>query len=493
MAIVGRPNVGKSTLFNRLARRRIAVVDDEPGVTRDRLYAMARPAGARFHLIDTGGLDPDNAHAFFVGMREQARMAVEEADVILHITDAKDGLHADDRFVAQMLRESQKPVILVANKAEGRQGADQLTEFYSLGVENVFALSAAHGIGVGDVVDRILELLPPELREESERRAYAEDDAPKGRAARRAAKQAAEALAPPPEANPDRSDEVHLPAQLRVAVVGRPNAGKSSLVNAILGQPRLMVSDIAGTTRDAVDTLVTRGDKSYVFVDTAGLRRKRSVARKLEKFSVVAAVRALEEAHVVCLVLDGFEGVTEQDEKIAELANNAGKALIIVVNKWDLVVDAAKRKKEYTDRVHQEMGFVAYAPVIFVSALRNEVEGVLNTVDDVANHHFRRVGTSKLNKAFEKAQESHHLPSDRGRRITLYYATQVAIGPPTIVVACNQPDGVHLSYQRYLQNKLRDAFGFSGTPLKLIFRKRGEQMGKRGHSHKKRRPPTRRD
>ncbi|MBI5495789.1 MAG: ribosome biogenesis GTPase Der [Deltaproteobacteria bacterium] len=491
VAIVGRPNVGKSTLFNRLARRRIAIVDDEPGVTRDRLYAMARPPGYRFHLIDTGGLDPDNAHEFFVGIREQATVAIEEADVVIHVVDSRAGLHPDDRFVAELLRKHGKPAVTAANKSDAKDHVDLLPEFYELGVADVMPVSAAHGLGVSDLVDKVLSLLPTELRAEAEQRAADEDAQPRGRAARRAAAEAAEAEAPPPEEGEGRGDEVHAPPELRVAIVGRPNAGKSSLVNAILGEPRLMVSEIAGTTRDAVDTLVERDGKRYVLIDTAGLRRKRSVARKVEKFSVVAALHALEDAHVVCLVLDGYEGVTEQDEKIAEMAFNAGKALVIVVNKWDLVEDAVRRREEYAKRVLDEMGFVAYAPVVFASALHKQgTQKVLSTVDTVAQHHFRRVGTARINKAFERAEEGHHLPSFKGRRVSLYYATQVAIAPPTIVVACNMPEGIHPSYRRYLQNAMREQFGFVGTPLKIIFRRRGKDIGRSGHTHRKRRDPT---
>lgn len=468
----------------------MAIVDDEPGVTRDRLYAMARPAGARFHLIDTGGLDPDNDHLFFAGMREQARLAIEEADVVIHVCDARDGLHPDDHYVSELLRKQGKPTITVANKVEGNVGEQLLPEIHGLGVEEVLPVSAAHGLGIADLTEAILRKVGPEMRKAAEARADEEDEAPKGRAARRAAKEAEDAAAPEPEAE-GRPDETHLPDQLAVAVVGRPNAGKSSLINVLLGQPRLMVSDIPGTTRDAVDTLLTREGRTYRIVDTAGLRRKRTVARKLEKFSVVAAIRALEDAHVVVLVMDGYEGVLEQDAKIAQLAHDAGKALILVINKWDLVQEGANDRKKYEARVLKELGFVAYAPVLFVSALRKRgVDALLPLVDEVAHHHFRRVGTGPLNKAFERAQQAHHMPSYHGRRVNMYYATQVAIAPPTMVVACNMPEGVHYSYKRFLQNALREEFGFKGTQLRLHFRRRGKDMGLRGHTHRKRLDPT---
>lgn len=496
VAIVGRPNVGKSTLFNRLARRRLAIVDDEPGVTRDRLYAMARVPEARFHLIDTGGLDPDNTHTFFTGMREQAQLAMEEADVIIHVCDAREGVHPDDRFVADLLRKSGKPTITVANKTEGRRAEELMPELYELGVGQLLPVSAEHALGITDLVEAVLAALPEELADAARAQADEDQAAPKGRAARRARAEeeaaAAEELAPEQESEKeDRGDLAFVPEQLAVAVVGRPNAGKSSLINALLGQPRLMVSDIPGTTRDAVDSLVEDHGKSYRVIDTAGLRRKKSVALKLEKYSVVAALRALEQADVVLLVFDGYEGITEQDARIAQLASEAGKALVLVVNKWDLVEPGAKDMEKYTERIYKAMAFVSYAPAMFVSALKGKgIERILPMVDQVAGHHFRRVGTGRLNRAFEKAQAGHHLPAFKGRRVNLYYATQVAIAPPTVVVACNMPEGIHFSYRRYLTNVLRDEFGFFGTPLRILFRRRGKDMGLRGHTHRKRRDPT---
>ena len=313
IAIVGRPNVGKSTLFNRLARRRIAIVDDEPGVTRDRLYTLARPPGARFHLIDTGGLDPDSKDVFFMGMKEQAKMAIEEADAVILMCDVRAGLHPDDRYVAGILREGAKPTVIAANKIDGKSSPDLLTEMYELGMEHVLPISASHGTGTEDLVETLLSLLTDELREASDKQTDLDENAPKGRAARRAAREAAEEAEPTKDELEDvsRADETHVPDDLRIAVVGKPNAGKSSLINAILGEPRLLVSEIAGTTRDAVDTVITVGPKKYRLVDTAGIRRKRSIALKLEKYSVVAALRAMEDSHLVVLVVDGFEGVTD--------------------------------------------------------------------------------------------------------------------------------------------------------------------------------------
>lgn len=504
VAIVGRPNVGKSTLFNRLARRRIALVDDEPGVTRDRLYSMARPEGFRFHLIDTGGLDPDSKDVFFMGMKEQARMAMEEADCVILLADARAGLHPDDRYVANLLRTGAKPTVIAANKIDGKTSGDLLPEFYELGLEHVFPISATHNIGVLEMIGSVMGLLSPELKKASVDQATFEDSQPKGRAAKRVARVAEEeaaaaaALEAGEEAAPDlvdepesRADEVFLPKEIRVAVVGKPNAGKSSLINAVLGEPRLLVSEIAGTTRDAVDTKVEFNGRTYRVIDTAGIRRKRSVASKLEKYSVVAALRAIEDAHIAVLVIDGWEGVTDQDAKIAEIANERGKAMIVVVNKWDLVQDGADDRMKYAARVRKELGFIGHAPVVFMSALHNRgVDKLLPTCEEVARHHHRRIGTGPLNKALQHALESHNLPSFRGRRVSIYYATQVAIAPPTMVVAVNNPEGIHFSYRRFLLNSLRDSFNFIGTPTRLIFRRRGKDIGTAGHSHKKRQDPT---
>ncbi|MEW5850826.1 MAG: ribosome biogenesis GTPase Der [Myxococcota bacterium] len=493
VAIVGRPNVGKSTLFNRLAHRRIAVVDDEPGVTRDRIYAMARPVGARFHLIDTGGVAQATEDQFAISIRDQARVAIEEADLVVHLCDARAGLHPDDRFVAGMLRQAGKPTVTVANKVDARDAEDLLPELYELGVEEVLPISAAHGLGVGDLVDKILATLPRELSDSAVQQFETEAAQPRTRAERRAAARAADEAPRPEELAPeldDAPDEVSIPDELKVAVVGRPNAGKSSLVNALLGEPRMVVSEIPGTTRDAVDTLLERDGRRFRLIDTAGLRRKRSVARKVEKLSVVVAVRAIEECHLALLVVDGYEGITEQDAKVAELAHEAGKALIIVVNKWDLVQEGARNRQEYTKRVHKELSFVSYAPVLFISAARNEgVSDVLPKVLEVARDHFTRVSTSKLNKALQRTMERHHLPAYKGRRVSLYYCTQVAVAPPTIVVAANMPEGVHFSYRRYLVNALREEFGFQGTPLRVMFKRRGKDIGRAGHTHRKRTDP----
>jgi GTP-binding protein len=482
--------VGKSTLFNRLARRRLSIVDDEPGVTRDRVYALARPQGARFHLIDTGGMAQEGSDAFLPAIRQQVTVAVDEADVIIHLSDGREGLHPDDIHVADLLRRSGKPIITAVNKVDAKEGADGVTEFYRLGVETVLPVSSAHGLGMGDLVDAVLEAVSPELKAAAEAASAFLDTG--GRPAAFSVQDEEDLPAPPPDQE-DRPEEVRLPAELRVAVVGRPNAGKSCLVNAILGEPRMVVSEIAGTTRDAVDSLLEVDGKRFRLVDTAGIRRKRSVAQKLEKLSVFAAIRAIEDAHVAILVLDGYQGVAEQDAKIAQLIVENGKALVIVVNKWDLAEPGVREAPEaYATRVHREMGFVSFAPVLFVSALNQDnTHQVLASVAEVAHHHFRRLATSVLNRLFERAKASHHLPAYKGRLVSLSYCTQVAVAPPTIVVATNVPEGVHFSYRRYLLNTLRQQFGFVGTPVRLIFRRKGRDIGRNDSRPNRRKKPRR--
>ncbi|MDK2820252.1 MAG: GTPase [Clostridia bacterium] len=432
VAIVGRPNVGKSTLFNRIAGGRVAIVENTPGVTRDRIYRDTEWSGRQFILVDTGGIaqidDP-----LIKQVRYQAKQALEQADVILFLVDARTGITSDDEEIANLLRRSGRPVILVANKVEDFSDQSLLNEFYSLGLGDPIPISAAHGLNTGDLLDKVVELLPEEVDDEEEK-------------------------------------------ATKIAVVGRPNVGKSSLVNRLIGEERVIVSDIPGTTRDAIDTYFRKGDKEYILIDTAGIRRKSRISVSTEHYSVLRALRAIERADVVLLIIDGTEGVTEQDKKIAGYGHEKGKASIIVVNKWDIVDKDDKTIIRYTEAIRDQLSFMAYAPILFISALTGQrVNRVLENVDAVAEEAYKRVSTSILNNILQEAVILTPPPSVKGQKIKFYYATQVKIKPPTFVFFTNRPDDVHFSYKRYLENQIRQAFGFEGTPINLIFRRGRER------------------
>jgi GTPase len=431
VAIVGRPNVGKSTLFNRLLGERKAIVDDMPGVTRDRNYAHVDRFDLPFTLIDTGGFEPETPDRLLQQMREQSLLAMNEADVVLFVMDGREGLTVADREVAQMLRRLNKPVFYVVNKVDGDKVEALATDFYALGVAEYFTISAAHNRGVGDLMDAVIAAFPPQ--------GAAEED-----------------------------EDV-----TRIAVVGRPNVGKSSLVNRLLGFERSVANPEAGTTRDSIDTYFTSNKKRYLLIDTAGIRRKGRVSLKIETYSVVDALRSIERADVVLIVINAEEGVTEQDTKIAGYAYEAGRGCVFVVNKWDTLTKDNATIGRFVDKIRTEFKYLAFAPIVFVSARTGQRLGkVMAEVDNVMAQYSKRVSTAELNRVFREAVEEHHAPLARGRRVKFYYATQVGTKPPAFVVFTNQPDGIHFSYERYLTNRFREAFGFTGTPLHLMFRGR---------------------
>ncbi len=431
VAIVGRPNVGKSTLFNRLIGRRKAMVDDTPGVTRDRNYGNVDRFEVPFVLVDTGGFEPESSDRLLQQMREQSQLAMADADLILFVMDGREGLTPADREVAEMLRRADKPVFYLINKVDGDRLEAGVSDFYALGVDNLFPVSAEHNRGIGDLMEAVVAALPAGGRAEE-----------------------AEDLA-------------------RIAVVGRPNVGKSSLVNRLLGFERVVANPTPGTTRDSVDTYFTCNKKRYVLIDTAGIRRKGKTTGKIEKYSVMDALRSIERADVALIVIDAAEGVTEQDERIAGYAYEAGRACIIVVNKWDLPEKDNSTLGAFVERIRSEFKYLPFAPIVFVSALTGQRIGkIMTEVENVMAQYTRRVTTAELNRVFSEAVESHHAPLFQGRRVKFYYATQVGTRPPAFVIFTNRPEGIHFSYERYLANRLRDAFGFAGTPLKIIFRGR---------------------
>ncbi len=435
VAVVGRPNVGKSTLFNALAGDKIAIVKDSPGITRDRIYADINWLNYSFTLIDTGGIEPDSSDIILSQMREQAQIAIDTADVILFMTDVKQGLVDADAKVADMLRRAQKPVILVVNKVDNYQTmmAD-VYEFYNLGIGDPFAISAANRTGIGDLLDEVVKFFPEATEEE-------EDD--------------------------DR---------IRVAIVGKPNVGKSSIINKLLGENRLIVSDIAGTTRDAVDTEVKYNGKEYIFIDTAGLRRKNKIKEDLEHYMIIRTVSAVERADIVVLVIDATEGVTEQDAKIAGIAHDRGKGIIIAVNKWDAIEKNNKTVNEFTAKVRQILSFMPYAEIMFISALTGQrLPKLYEMIDAVNENQSLRVATGVLNEIMAEAVVMQQPPSDKGKRLRLYYITQVSVKPPTFVIFVNDKELMHFSYTRYIENQIREAFGFRGTSLKFIIRERKEK------------------
>ena len=439
VALVGRPNVGKSTLFNRMLGQRRAIVDDTPGVTRDRNYALIKRYDKQFILIDTGGFEPVTEDRLLQQMREQSRLAMDEADVIIFMMDGRSGLTPADHEVADMLRRISKPVLFVVNKVDGEKLENDSADFFSLGVDKLHTISAEHNRGISDLVDELLELLPAETGN-------------------------------------DEDEDV-----TRIAVVGRPNVGKSSLVNRLLGYERVVANPMAGTTRDAIDTLFMCNKKPYLLIDTAGIRRKGKTTQKLEKYSVVDALRSIERADVALVVLDAVEGITEQDERIAGYVHEAGKGCVFVVNKWDAISKDNATYSDYVDKVRYGFKYLSYAPVVFVSAQTGQRVGkIMETVDDVMSQYCRRVSTADLNRVFSEATASHHAPLSHGRRVKFFYTTQVATRPPAFVVFTNQPTGIHFSYERYLVNKFREAFGFNGTPLRIIFRGREtKEFGKK--------------
>ncbi|MCI8696591.1 ribosome biogenesis GTPase Der [uncultured Acetatifactor sp.] len=435
VAVVGRPNVGKSTLFNALAGERISIVQDTPGITRDRIYTDVTWLDRTFTLIDTGGIEPDSKDIILSQMRAQAQIAIDTADVIIFLVDVKQGLVDADDKVADMLRRSHKPVVLVVNKVDSvnKYSAD-VFEFYNLGIGEPHPVSAVNKLGLGDMLEEVVSHFDTEGAGEEE-------------------------------------DE-----RTRVAIVGKPNVGKSSLINKLLGEERLIVSDIAGTTRDAVDTEIVHNGKEYVFIDTAGLRRKNKIKEELERYMIVRAVSAIERSDIVVLLIDAVEGVSEQDAKIAGIAHDRGKAVIIAVNKWDAVEKDDKTIYRVTEKVRNVLSYMPYAEIIFISALTGQrLHKLFDVIDMVSENHAMRVATGVLNEIMAEAVAMQQPPSDKGKRLKLYYITQVAVKPPTFVIFVNKKELMHFSYTRYIENQIRDTFGFRGTPLRFIIRERNEE------------------
>lgn len=434
VAVVGRPNVGKSSLFNALAGKRISIVEDRPGVTRDRIYQDVEWLKHTFTLVDTGGIEPETSDTILKQMREQAQLAIETADVILFMVDGRTGLVDADTQVAELLRRSGKPVVLAVNKIDAyARDSAAIYEFYALGLGDPFAVSAANKQGLGDLMDEVVRHFPEQ-------------------------KEGAE----------DEEDDRTL-----VAVVGKPNVGKSSIINRLLGNNRLLVSDIAGTTRDAVDTEIVHNGRKYVLIDTAGLRRKNKIKEQLEHYMIIRSVSAIERAQVVVLVIDASEGVTEQDAKIAGLAHENGKGVIIAVNKWDLIEKDNKTVNTFTDRIRQTLSFMPYAQILFVSAESGQrLVKLYPLIDMVSENHARRIQTGVLNEVLTRALIMQQPPSDKGKPLKVFYITQVAVRPPTFVLFVNDKELAHFSYVRYIENQIRDAFGFEGTPLKFIVREK---------------------
>ncbi len=439
VAIVGRPNVGKSTLFNKLVGRRMSIVDDTPGVTRDRIYGDCEWLGHTFLLVDTGGIEPNTTDTILAQMRTQAEVAIDTADAIIFVTDLKSGVVATDHEVASMLQKSGKPVVLCVNKCDSIGEPDPaFYEFYNLGLGDPFLVSAAHGHGTGDLLDEVLKYLPESSEEEEE------DDA------------------------------------IRVAVIGKPNAGKSSLINRICGQERVIVSDIAGTTRDSIDTEVENEDGRFVFIDTAGIRRRSRVSDSIEKYSIIRAKMAVERATVCVIMIDATEGFTEQDSKVAGIACENGKACIIAVNKWDAVEKDGKTMDTFRRELMQDFSFMSYAPIIFISAKTGQrIDRLMKLIKFVDDQNSIRISTGNLNTILAHATARVQPPTDKGRRLKIYYMTQASTRPPTFVCFVNNAELFHFSYQRYLENQIREVFGLEGTPVKFVIRERSEGKNKR--------------
>lgn len=434
IAIVGRPNVGKSTFFNYISGKRVSIVEDTPGVTRDRIYADGEWRGRTFTMIDTGGIEAKTNDHILQHMRRQAELAIELADVIVFVVDSRDGITASDEDVAVMLRKSAKPVLVAVNKVDSiGKMSDNCYEFYNFGLGEIYPISSLHGHGTGDLLDACYEHFPP--------------------------------------ADEDEDDEDII----KVAVIGKPNAGKSSLINRILGEERVIVSDVPGTTRDAIDTHVTMGEDKYLFIDTAGIRRKSKIDKGVEQFSVIRSYGAVDRADVCLLMIDAVDGVTEQDTKIAGYAHDQGKAMIIAINKWDLVEKETGTLESFKKNVRQKLSFMQYAPVLFISAKTGQrVNNIYETVKFVHDQAARRVSTGMLNDFLNEILAKVQPPSDKGKRLKIFYMTQASVKPPTFVVFINDIELMHFSYERYIENQLRDAFGFDGTPIRFILRERGK-------------------
>ncbi|VIC08513.1 GTP-binding protein Der [Clostridioides difficile] len=434
VAVVGRPNVGKSTIFNKFAGKRISIVENTPGVTRDRIFAEVEWLDKYFTLVDTGGIEPDSEDIILSQMRNQAMLAMDMSHVILFIVDGKAGITAADKEIAQLLRKTKKPVILVVNKIYSQSQFDNIYDFYELGFGTPFAVSGANSMGFGDLLDEIVENFPAGLDTE-----YEEDI-------------------------------------IRVAITGKPNAGKSSILNKILGEERVIVSPIAGTTRDAIDTYFEKNGQKFLLIDTAGLRRKSKIYETIEKYSVIRAMSAVDRADVVLIVIDALEGVTEQDTKVAGIAHDEGKGCIFVINKWDLIEKDNKTMSNYTKDIKEKFPFMMYAPIVFVSAKTNQrMNKILDTVEYVSNEHSKRISTSALNEVIGEAVMLNQPPSDKGRRLKIYYGTQTDIRPPKITLFINDKELTHFSYQRYLENKIRENFGFEGTSIKFEYRQKNKK------------------
>ena len=435
VAIVGRPNVGKSMLFNKLTGKRLSIVEDTPGVTRDRLYAQAEWRGRTFDLVDTGGIEPGTDDQILSFMREQAEIAIASATVIIFVCDIRTGMTAADQEVAGMLQRSRKPVVLAVNKMDSTGHTDpDMYEFYNLGLGDPYPVSAVHGHGTGDLLDACFEFFPPENQEEE-------------------------------------GDDV-----VKVAIIGKPNVGKSSLVNRILGQERVIVSDVAGTTRDAVDSYLEKDGQTYLIIDTAGMRKKSKVDDRVEKFSVLRATMAIERSDVCVIMIDAQEGVTEQDTKVAGLAHEAGKACIIVVNKWDAIEKDGKTMQRMEEDIRRDLSYMPYAPVVFISALTGQrVNRLFSLIDNVVNQAAMRIPTGVLNQVLGDAQARVQPPTDKGKRLKIYYMTQIGVKPPHFVIFCNDAKLFHFSYQRYLENQIRATFGLTGTPVRITIRQKGDK------------------
>lgn len=436
VAIVGRPNVGKSTLFNKITGQRISIVEDIPGITRDRIYADASWLDKHFTIIDTGGIEPASKDEILSQMRLQAQMAIEMADVVIFMVNVRDGLTANDSDVAAMLLKAKKKIVLAVNKVDNIGDPPfEFYEFYNLGLGDPIAISSTHGLGVGDLLDEVTKLFP--------------EDA-------------------------DTSEEED---EIKVAVIGRPNAGKSSLINKILGENRLIVSDIAGTTRDAIDSRFVRGEDKFLIIDTAGMRKRGKIDEIVERYSVIRSLAAVDRSDVCIIMIDANEGITEQDTKIAGYAHEQGKACIITVNKWDAVENKSDRTmKEFTDRIREEFAYMSYASIMFISAKTGQrLDKLLDEVIAVNEQHKRRITTGMLNDMLNEAMAKQQPPSDKGKRLKIYYGTQVSVAPPTFILFCNSADLFHYSYLRYIENQMRATFGFEGTPIKFIVREKGKK------------------
>lgn len=432
VAIVGRPNVGKSTFFNKIAGKRISIVEDKPGVTRDRIYAQAEWLNIPFTMIDTGGIEPESGDVILSQMKTQAEIAIDTAHVIVFMVDGREGVTASDEDVANLLRKTKKPVLLVVNKVDTHNMPSSFYDFYQLGIGDPLAISSTNGFGLGDLLDEIVAKFPENLDDE-----YEEDT-------------------------------------IKVAVIGKPNVGKSSIINTILGEDRVIVSDIAGTTRDAIDTPFTHGEDKYVFIDTAGIRRNSKIYENVERYSVLRALTAIERADVCMMVLDAAEGVTEQDKRVAGYAHDAGKAIVIIVNKWDIIEKETNTMNQFIKEIRNELAYMLYAPILFVSAkTKQRIHQILETVKFVSNQHAMRVQTGRLNEIIGEAILLNQPPSDKGKRLKIFYATQVSVRPPKFVLFINDGELAHFSYIRYLENKIRDAFGFEGTPVVIKYNEKG--------------------